>query len=280
MGVHVELVVPFVAVEVRRDGRGRGAEFAVFRERIRLGDETPVLRVNLEAVEFVFAEFRNENFPHAGGAYHAHRMAAPVPAIEVADDSDVPGVRRPHGELHAFESLVFDEVRAELAVEFVMRAALDEVAVEIREHVGERVMIDDGILDVVFEADVQTVEERLEFAIERRFEESGVADFYKVENDAGLCRMGGFSLFFRVLPLDFDNFIFNGFGLLLCGKNCLAAYEGRVRLVRAYDGFESAVRFQGMNAEKCERVRTMEFINGIHLFGSKSRKTLQVHCVL
>ena len=66
-----------------------------------------------------------------------------------------------------------------------MRAALDEVAVEIREH-GRNARIDDGILpDVVFEADVQTVEERLEFAIERRFEESGVADFTKSKTMPG-----------------------------------------------------------------------------------------------
>ena len=55
----------------------------------------------------------NEDLPHAAFEAHAHRVASPVPVVEVADDADAPRVRGPDGEGHAGDAVDRARVRAE-----------------------------------------------------------------------------------------------------------------------------------------------------------------------
>ena len=68
---------------------------------------------NLVLVERAGREPRDEHLPHARLVALAHRVAAPVPAVEVADHRDAPRVRRPHGEAHARHAVDPHRVRAE-----------------------------------------------------------------------------------------------------------------------------------------------------------------------
>src|SRR5436189_1366237 len=54
-------------------------------------------------------------------------MRIHVPSVEVADDADARGIRCPHAEDHA----AFDDVRAELLPELVMRTFVEEMKVPV-----------------------------------------------------------------------------------------------------------------------------------------------------
>ena len=248
MCLHVKVVAPFVAVEMRGDGGGCRADFGEFRKRVNLHVEVAVGAVDFEAVEFAFAEVRDEDFPDAGTAEHAHLVAASVPAVEVADDRNGLGVGGPYGELHAFETLVFYEVCAELAVEFVVRARGDEVPVEFGENRLECVRVGEFVLVTVVLLDDKVVEERLEFGVKDGFEESCVAEFDEIK------------FYFTV----------DGF----------TADESRLRLVRAYGCLDAAIRLEWVNAQHVKRVLAVEVPDGEHLLPSQACKIGPFHTAL
>ena len=71
-------------------------------DRVGLERQQRALRADdLVLVDRAVAERRDEDLPDAGVHALAHRVAAAVPAVEVADDRDAPRVRRPHREVHA-----------------------------------------------------------------------------------------------------------------------------------------------------------------------------------
>ena len=127
---HIKVVAPFITVEVRRDGGCCRADFCKLCERVDFDVQVAVGTMNFKTVKFAFAEVRNEDFPNAARAEHAHLVAATVPAVEVAYDRNGIGVRCPDGEVNALESLVFDDVCAKFAVKFIMGASRNQVAVK------------------------------------------------------------------------------------------------------------------------------------------------------
>ena len=76
---------------------------------------------------------------------------AAVPAVEVADDADAIGVRRPHREVHAGRRPDGDAMRAELLERAVVRALAEQVQIEVGQHAAVAVRIVD--LDDVIAAD-------------------------------------------------------------------------------------------------------------------------------
>ena len=56
-------------------------------------------RQNLKLVQLALAQFGHEQFPDARTRAQPHRMPPPIPAIELADDADALGIRRPHREI-------------------------------------------------------------------------------------------------------------------------------------------------------------------------------------
>ena len=181
MRLHVKFVAPFVTVEVSRDGCCCRTDFGEFCERVHFHMELAIGTVDFKTVEFAFAKIRNENFPDAACAEHAHLVTASIPAVEVPDDRYRVGVRCPYGKVDALESLMFDEVCAELAVEFVVRAGGNEVPVEFAQHGHECVRIDERVFVAVVLADNQLIKEWFVFQVEDGFEKSRVIDFYKVK---------------------------------------------------------------------------------------------------
>ena len=85
------------------------------------------------------ADVRDEDLPDAGVAPQPHDVPAAVPVVEVADDGDPPGVRRPDGEVHAADAFVLDDVGAHLVEEAAMRALGDVVVVHRTEDRAEGV---------------------------------------------------------------------------------------------------------------------------------------------
>jgi hypothetical protein len=57
----------------------------------------------------------------------AHRMAAPVPDVEIADHRDPPGIRCPHGETHAIDAIDGLQLGAEATAQIAVIAFGEQV---------------------------------------------------------------------------------------------------------------------------------------------------------
>ena len=245
--LHVEVVTPFVAVEVSGNG-GRGrADFAELCERVHLHVQVAIGAVNLEAVEFAFAEVRDEYFPDARTAEHAHLVTPAVPAVEAADDGNGFCVRSPYGELHALESLVLHEVCAQLAVELVVRTGRNQVSVEFAKYGLEGVRVGQRVFVLVALLDDEVVEERLVVHVQDGFEEPCIAELYKIKLHFAVARF----------PTN---------------KGCL-------RLVCADDGLDSLVCFERVDAENREWVSCVKVPYGLHVFCGKASKVVPIHTI-
>ena len=139
-------VLPLVAVEAvdhRGGARGVGLEgegegIGLQRQRLaRSGDD-------LVLVARALGHAGDEELPDAVAGMQAHRVAAAVPAVPVADHADPLGVGRPHREDHAVDLLDARGVGAELVVDAVVRALAEQVQVVAGERGGEPV----GVLDL------------------------------------------------------------------------------------------------------------------------------------
>ena len=130
---------------VSRDDRG-GRRPQLGGEAERVGLERQQSRLppeHLVLVERALADPGHEDLPDAAVDALAHRVAAAVPGVEIADHRDARGVRRPDGEMHAVDAFVDDQVRAEPVVEPDVRALDQQIVVDRAEHRAEGV----GIVD-------------------------------------------------------------------------------------------------------------------------------------
>jgi hypothetical protein len=77
------------------------------------GQQMAVARADFVFVTGAGAHPGQEDLPGTTFAAQAHRVATAVPVIEVTDDADPLGVRRPDGECRSGDAVDFAEVRAE-----------------------------------------------------------------------------------------------------------------------------------------------------------------------
>jgi hypothetical protein len=61
-------------------------------------------------------------------------VAAAIPAVEITDNGDAPGIGRPDGEVRARHTLMRDEMGAKTLIDALMRALREQIVVERPEH--------------------------------------------------------------------------------------------------------------------------------------------------
>lgn len=93
--------------------------------------------MNLKLVQQTFVKLWHEEFPDARVLKLAHRVLAPVPVVEIADDTHAGGLRRPNGERHTFRSTVFGYMRAKLFVDLFVTTFAEEMQIDIAKRRGE-----------------------------------------------------------------------------------------------------------------------------------------------
>ena len=125
------------------DGRRPRRHFERDRERIRLLQNRPGPRPNLELVLFTVGQIGNEDLPDAGRHQQPHRVHAAIPEVEVADDADAIRVRRPDREMHAGRGPDGDAVSAELFEHTEMRPLAEQMQIEIGQHAAVPVRVVD-----------------------------------------------------------------------------------------------------------------------------------------
>jgi hypothetical protein len=111
------------------------------RERIRLQVERAILPANLVLVEASLGKLRHEELPDARGSERAHRVQAPVPEVEVADNGDRPRRGRPDGEGRPVDAVDDTNVGAEAPVELLVSSLRGEMDVEGAERGREDVRV-------------------------------------------------------------------------------------------------------------------------------------------
>ena len=136
------VVGPLVMVLVYL-ARGRGRHLGRVGQRVGLLPPYPVRTENLVFVLCVGGHAGDEQLPHARRAERAHRVPPPVPEVEVPDDADAPGVRRPHREGDALDpGAVVMDVRAEHLPQLFVPAFPNEVEV----HLADRGQVPVGVV--------------------------------------------------------------------------------------------------------------------------------------
>jgi hypothetical protein len=117
---------------------------ALESERVRLERQDPAIGAqDLELVDRTGLNAGDEDLPDTDLDPFAHRMAAPVPAVEGANDADPPGVRCPHRELHAGDAVEAARMSAELLVEPAVAPLCQEMDVDLAKQRRKLIRIDD-----------------------------------------------------------------------------------------------------------------------------------------
>ena len=158
--LHPLVVAPLV-VRLVHDGRLLGRDLAVLGHRVGLEPHVGVAPADGVLVVHPLAGTGDEQLPHAGRGQHAHGVREPVPAVEVADDVDRGGGRRPHRERDPFDGAerpgVALHMRAEHLPELLMAALVEEEPVHLTERWCEPVRVVLLVLDAVVVGDEQAV---------------------------------------------------------------------------------------------------------------------------
>ena len=135
-------IVPDEGVDPR--GERGGGRPHLGGEADRIGLEGQQLALRPDDLVFIGGALRHlggKDLPDADAEAAAHLMAAAIPAVEIADDSDAPGIGRPDGKMHAGDALMGDEMGAEPLIDALMRALGEEVVVERPEDRTEGVRV-------------------------------------------------------------------------------------------------------------------------------------------
>ena len=112
-----------------------GGSSVCLRERIGLLRHAHAARAeNVELVARAFADARHEQLPDAGRVAQPHRMAPRVPGVEIADDGDALGIRRPDRKARSAHAVDRRHIGAERFGELEVPPFVEQVQVELAEH--------------------------------------------------------------------------------------------------------------------------------------------------
>ena len=185
----------------------------------------------------------HEQLPVADAA-HAHRMAARIPEIEIADHADPPRIGREHHEGDAVDAVERHRMRAELVVEPLVGAFAEQIEVEIAQDRRKTV----GVFEVdhgVAEAGAQLV--ALRAVRQRACEQAGVVNARKLRGFAVLADrldVRGFGqerAYHGLAALGMEAEIVKGIGV--------AAFDDRIGF-RGQFGHEASARVRGQDSHR------------------------------
>src|SRR5438093_8491182 len=107
-----------VIIEIPNDGSGLGRSFIENGKRIGFVHSVTIEpRDDMVFKERSFADAWKKSLPDARLFFRRQLVAALILVIEIADNGDLFGVRRPNGEIGAARIGVCADARAELVVE-------------------------------------------------------------------------------------------------------------------------------------------------------------------
>ena len=133
-------------------------------------------RPNFIFVERAVGEFRNEEFPEAGGSAVRHGMASAIPLVEVSHDTYSHGVRRPDDKMESGDTLHRPEMGAHCFIGFEEGSLGEEMQLKVGEKGGECI----GIMPLRDLAHMvgypKTIGDRCKRTRDDRFEQTGLME--------------------------------------------------------------------------------------------------------
>src|SRR3954464_6353944 len=118
---HPLVVAPVKWVRARHHGCGRWRHLGLLRKRVRLlRYRHAACAKNVELVARPGADAREEELPDACTMAQTHRMAARIPAVEIANHRDALRVGRPHGKTRPLHAIDRHHISAERLGEMEM----------------------------------------------------------------------------------------------------------------------------------------------------------------
>ncbi|MNB99514.1 hypothetical protein D3C75_468000 [compost metagenome] len=140
-GQHPVLVLP---VDFQRRGDFRGGvrrQAGGQRHRVGLQRQDAVGTENFVLVGVPRLQARDEQLPDPGGMPQAHRMAAPVPDVEITDHRHPPGIGCPHRETHTVDAVHGLELGTEARTEVAVIAFGKQVQIHVAQQGAEAVRV-------------------------------------------------------------------------------------------------------------------------------------------
>ena len=125
------LVLPLVALNIVYLCGCIRTCFHVVAVRVCFQTNLTLAAFDAVLVSVVLFKTRNEQLPDTAVAYFLHRALVSVPLVEITDNADTCGVRRPYSEYYAFLTLLLGEVRAEELISFRNVSLVKEVQWEL-----------------------------------------------------------------------------------------------------------------------------------------------------
>ncbi len=132
--LHPLVVRPLVFAR-EHDGRIARWWFVIVAERVVF--QRQQVAVSVEQFELVFlaaADPGDKYLPQPVARVQAHRVAAAVPVVEVADDADARGVRGPDRETRTADALYRAQLRAQLGIDLLVRAFAEQVKIQVAQR--------------------------------------------------------------------------------------------------------------------------------------------------
>ncbi len=130
---HPLRVAPLVVV-IPDDRRRQWRGFEVAAARVRFEKCLVVGRHDLELVAITDPKVGQEDLPETGQHNRSHRVHAPVPPVEIADDAHASRVGRPHGEMHTRSNPVDHRPRTQPIERAHVSALGEQMLIEGRQH--------------------------------------------------------------------------------------------------------------------------------------------------
>src|SRR5215218_9217322 len=140
--IHPVAVRPWEGLRSGDDGCAAWSSLACARNRIGfLREELAVRPDQLIFVTLAGPQPRNEQLPNPSLPAQAHGVTSAVPAVEIANHGDTPGIRRPDGKADAGYTIDRHGLGTKHITELVMRALSDQVQIKVAEEQAEAVGI-------------------------------------------------------------------------------------------------------------------------------------------
>src|SRR3984893_13749971 len=145
-------------------------------ERIALQYQLTKAISHFELIVGSFHDAGDKYLPNSCFHALAHRMRAPVPSVEIANNTDSLGVWSPHREDATSMTVDLSQVSAEFLVNLVVVPLLKQMHVQFAKNLTERIRI--AKLDLLPgpRRDLEQVIERLLYSRQLRFEETFVGN--------------------------------------------------------------------------------------------------------
>jgi len=130
---HPRLIVPLI-IQVPNDRGELGRDLVEDGVGVGLVDRVTIeARTDVILVERALADVRNEAFPDARGTLGLQTVTSFLPAVELANDTDVIGVGRPHREVGAIvavgagDAAARDHMSAQFIVQPKVAALVEQI---------------------------------------------------------------------------------------------------------------------------------------------------------